>query len=55
MPRFKVVVAMEYVGEIVADDAGLAEFYADQWDADTASGFELLSGPTVMEVEEVKE
>lgn len=54
MPRFKVIVAMEFVGEIVADTATLAEHFADQWDADTATGFELLSGPSVMEVEEIK-
>lgn len=54
MPRFKVIVVMEFQGEIEAIDAANAEFHADQWDADTASSFELLSGPTVMEVEEIK-
>lgn len=54
MPRYKVIVVMEFVGEIEASDLSAAEFFADQWDADTAKSFELLSGPSVMEIEEIK-
>jgi len=53
--RFRVIVGMEFVGEIEAVDITMAEFWADRWDAETARDFELLSGPSVMEIEEISD